>query len=602
MNKLGFAIKLASQGAGNAIECNKDQWTNKVVDIREYLKLFNGLQGTDNIVTFMSFDEGGCFLTQLRAISGRLGDFLSGWIYIPNTIEISVEDVLKAYNFVSDILSQSNLSDLKDKINDFFSEEYTQKNYYAQYQPSYGDEYGVRFLDQYYSLKEIIDKNRYQPYYSKHKAIFLINKNSEVKIAPEQTVKFKDLTKFPIEKTCIFRNPSLEDVRLLGKGVKIVFKDKREFVSPLLIKKGEEIQLFAIRDGFEAFPLPIVTIENDEQTLIISHETVRWQKRITTSMFSIHDDKNHSLDHIAHIYVNKTDITNHICNLSEDECKEADIVVMADDFEDKHLKANLLLGNKSIEMHRKTHEQQYSIMLKNGSIATMTIESKSIKSQYSKNDSPLEGYSYNYEHSALGLSSGYAWKQRLYGFVIAAILGISFLAYLAFDTWSKTHCFKFGLPPWEEIKYPEQGPNGFDESADDSDKMSGISASDSLLSFKNAIKYLDNNNIWVKTDMDKYPGIRGLFDDLNNFELDTIANSWSLKLQTSETLKRIIDVANKNRQNGWEPRQGEHKPTYNEKSDERINVTNYINWLDQDRSAKPAAKPAANKVINGGLG
>ena len=43
MNKLGFAIKLASQGAGNAIECNKGQWTSKVVDIREYLKLFNGL-------------------------------------------------------------------------------------------------------------------------------------------------------------------------------------------------------------------------------------------------------------------------------------------------------------------------------------------------------------------------------------------------------------------------------------------------------------------------------------------------------------------------------------------------------------------------------
>ena len=91
MNKLGFAIKLASQGAGNAIECNKGQWTNKVVDIREYLKLFNGLQGTDNIVTFMSFDEGGCFLTQLRAISGRVGDFLSGWIYIPNTTTVRIK-------------------------------------------------------------------------------------------------------------------------------------------------------------------------------------------------------------------------------------------------------------------------------------------------------------------------------------------------------------------------------------------------------------------------------------------------------------------------------------------------------------------------------
>ena len=57
-------LLLASQGAGNAIECNKGQWTNKVVDICEYLKLFNGLQGTDNIVTFMSFD-----LYYIRSIS-----------------------------------------------------------------------------------------------------------------------------------------------------------------------------------------------------------------------------------------------------------------------------------------------------------------------------------------------------------------------------------------------------------------------------------------------------------------------------------------------------------------------------------------------------
>lgn len=133
MNKLGFAIKLASQGAGNAIECNKGQWTNKVVDIREYLKLFNGLQGTDNIVTFMSFDEGGCFLTQLRAISGRVGDFLSGWIYIPNTIDVSGEDVMNTYNYVRNILSQSNLSDLKEDIESFFSKEYPSKEIAAQY-------------------------------------------------------------------------------------------------------------------------------------------------------------------------------------------------------------------------------------------------------------------------------------------------------------------------------------------------------------------------------------------------------------------------------------------------------------------------------------
>ena len=176
MNKLGFAIKLASQGAGNAIECNKGQWTSKVVDIREYLKFFDGLQGTDNTVTFMSFDEEGCYLTLLRAISGRIGDFLSGWIYIPNTIEATGEDVMNAYNYVRNILSQSNLNDSIEDIEAFFSKEYPMKEFAAQYVPSSGEEFGVRFIDMYYSMKVILDTDRYQPYYSKFKAIFLLDK------------------------------------------------------------------------------------------------------------------------------------------------------------------------------------------------------------------------------------------------------------------------------------------------------------------------------------------------------------------------------------------------------------------------------------------
>lgn len=277
MNKLGFAIKLASQGAGNAIECNKGQWTNKVVDIREFLKLFNGLQGTDNIVTFMSFDEGGCFLTQLRAISGRVGDFLSGWIYIPNTIEASGEDVMNTYNYVRNILSQSNLNDYISDIESFFSKEYPKKDYAASYVPSSGEEFGVRFIDVYYSMKEILDTDRYQPYYSNFKAIFLLDKNSEVKIAKEQVSRFKDLTKITIEKTCIFKAPSPEEVRLLGRGTKIVFSTKQEFNSPVLTKKGDRIQLFALRDGFEPVILPPITIQEDGQKCFIDPRTVKWK-------------------------------------------------------------------------------------------------------------------------------------------------------------------------------------------------------------------------------------------------------------------------------------------------------------------------------------
>ena len=220
MNKLGFAIKLASQGAGNAIECNRGQWINKVVDIREYLKLFNGLQGTDNIVTFMSFDEGGCFLTQLRAISGRVGDFLSGWIYIPNTIEASGEDIMNTYNYVRNILFQSNLNDYISDIESFFSKEYPSKEVVAQYIASRGQLYGVRFLG-HYTLKEIVGEHRYQPYYSDYKAVFLLNKKDEVAITNESASNFRDLTDKDIVKTSIVVPPTNASLQALGGGTKI---------------------------------------------------------------------------------------------------------------------------------------------------------------------------------------------------------------------------------------------------------------------------------------------------------------------------------------------------------------------------------------------
>ena len=50
MNKLGFTITRANQGVAKLIECNKEDWSSKVVDVRDYLKLFSGLQGTDNSI------------------------------------------------------------------------------------------------------------------------------------------------------------------------------------------------------------------------------------------------------------------------------------------------------------------------------------------------------------------------------------------------------------------------------------------------------------------------------------------------------------------------------------------------------------------------
>ena len=596
MNKLGFAIKLASQGAGNAIECNKGQWTNKVVDIREFLKLFNGLQGTDNIVTFMSFDEGGCFLTQLRAISGRVGDFLSGWIYIPNTIEASGEDVMNTYNYVRNILSQSNLNDYISDIESFFSKEYPKKDYAASYVPSSGEEFGVRFIDVYYSMKEILDTDRYQPYYSNFKAIFLLDKNSEVKIAKEQVSRFKDLTKITIEKTCIFKAPSPEEVRLLGRGTKIVFSTKQEFNSPVLTKKGDRIQLFALRDGFEPVILPPITIQEDGQKCFIDPRTVKWKKRINPSMFTVYN-RNHEKIEDVRISINGTDITNgQEVFLYEEDCRQATVKYSAPDYEPFEHKRNLLLNEIcEIILNRKVKSYQTTIELANGKHAEMTLESKYLSSKY---DSPLRGYEFeeeNHGNKVLRMSLWFVWKQRLWGFFAALAIVMLIIAYAAFDAWLDTHHFKFGLPPWEEDRpaqqYNLEGSAETDDSIQnqaDNQVESGQNGTADI-SLDAAIKYLDGNSTWTKSDMETYPDLIGLFEDMNTFDLSSLLNDWYDKLSKSQQFKKVRESANKTLSNGWNPKQGSHNPTYNKPDDEQISLTNYINWLDRDQTPKPSS-------------
>lgn len=589
MNKLGFAIKFASQGAGNAIECNKGQWINKVVDIREYLKLFNGLQGTDNIVTFMSFDEGGCFLTQLRAISGRVGDFLSGWIYIPNTIEVSGEDVMNTYHYVRTILSQSNLNDCISSIESFFSKEYPKKDYVAPYLPSSGEEFGVRFNDMYYSMKEILDTNRYQLYYSKYKAIFLLDKDGEVKISREQYTRFKDLTKLNIDKTCIFKAPSPEEVRLLGRGTKIVFQNNQEFKSPVLRKKGEKVQLYAVREGFEPVLLPLVMIQEDGQIMSIDPQAVKWFKKIKPSMFVVCNSKHEPIKKGVRISINGTDVTCQEALIAETECSQALVKVSASDYETFEQKRNLLNGHCEIVLNRKVRSFEATVQLANGRLAKMTIESKYLSST---RKSPLKGYDYDQDYHGdpiLKMNSWFVWKQRLWGFLV----GLGFLALIVLS-----------LIISDRIYWGEKNGSPIDTTTTDGANKqepqgTKLNESSTVVDEK-AIKYLDEHDVWTKSEMETYTDLKGLYDDMNHFRLTELIDVWSEKLASSQNFSKVCKSARKTHKNGWNPRQGVHNPTYNKSKDERINLTNYINWLDSDQTPSTTQTPPTTNT--GGSG
>lgn len=534
MNKLGFAIKLASQGASNAIECNEGQWTNKVVDIREYLKLFNGLQNTKNIVTFMSFDEGGCFLTQLRAIPGRVGDFLSGWIYIPNTINASGKEIESAYNYVRNILKQSDLSDLKDDIESFFLKEYPPKEAVAQYSASKGQLYGFRFLDDYYNLKEIVGENRYQPYYSDYKAVFLLNKKEGVEIKKEAEKSFINLTNKDIDKTSILIPPTEASLQELGSGTTIQTDNDIDFNQPLLVNAGSKVTLVLSRSGFENQKFE-VNVTQERQDVVLPDVGKTWMKKISASMFTVRNRKLEKIDKDVCILVNGTDITLQETLVSEEDCRKALVKVSAPDFEVFEQYCSLLNGNLDITLSRKVKQAQTVVELSNGSCGKMTIESKHLPSNY---DSPLKGYEFNEDdrgNKVLKLSSLFVWKQRLWGFFAALAVVMLIIAYAAFDAWVGTHHFKFGLPPWEEdrpVQAWQQNANNGTEDVEVTDTNAQTN--------QQILDYLNQNDLWEKVKLDQDPSTKGLYDMINNYRFSDILN---VSIENCDKINRVKEIS-----------------------------------------------------------
>ena len=524
MNKLGFAINYASQGLVTALVCNKGQWTNKVVDIREYLKLFSGLanivQGsqisTGRFAAFMSFDDNGCFLTQMKAIDGRIGDFLAGWIYIPNSIEATGEEIINTYDYVRTILSQSNLTDLKTDIDSFFSKEYPIKEFPIQCKPSGTQLFGVRYLG-HYTLKEIVGEDRYQPYYSNYKAVFLIDKNSGVMVSKDYFNNFQDLTNEEIIKTAVLIPPASSLLNQYGRDIKLTLEGKI-FSSPQFVYVGVRVPLTLCREGFENIKFE-VQVTSKRQAIDLSEVKIIWKKKLSASMFTVRNSKHEKIDKSVRISVNGVDISYQTVLLAEEDCKCAVVKVTAPDYEAYEQKRNLLTGPCEITLNRKIKSLHTYIELTDGNISEMTIESKYLPSG---SDSPLKGYDYDDYNGGriLKLSSWFVWKQRLLGFGVALIsvclLSAAWLACSSLPGMFKKVRLVFHAETTEPISMEEEPvpvPTNKESFSDPDDAKEQDK--------QNAITYLTQQK-WYKDSLEHYKVTKGLFDALNTYDFNAI--------------------------------------------------------------------------------
>ena len=93
--------------------------------------------------------------------------------------------------------------------------------------------------------------------------------------------------------------------------------------------------------------------------------------------------------------------------------------------------------------------------------------------------------------------------------------------------------------------------------------------------------YLDSHRVWRREDMEKIDGLKGLFDDLDNYRFDRLTDEWASKLSASKNFSKIVKAANKATAKKVDPRRdNEHNPRYNREGDSSISWLGYAYWID----------------------
>lgn len=589
MNKIGFRIYRFKEGPSVGLTVNEGDWTKKVVDIRDILKLYNS-EDESKFAMFMSFSETGTYITIARSISGRGGDNTAAWIYIPNNIEVTGTDIIPIIEVVKEELSASKSN--VERLTQIFNKDYRAMES-ADYMPSSTEKVFAKRDVGFYSLKELIGEKRYQPIYANYHTV-LINDNDSMEIVDKNLA---DLTKEKLVETLVFCPPFRQDI---PSGVTVHFNTAGYplFNKPVRVYKSTNIGLVFKRDGFESIPHMETVEENDQ---ICGIPRFDWKVSISRNQFRVRasHDPQKDLSNDARIYINGTELSwNRSVQLSEREAPQASIKVAVNGYETRDRQVNLLNARMpiSVELHRAEREQTWRIELANGEYADMTLKSKHLSHRYS--ESPLKGYSMGERNNTLEYTNYGVFKQRAIGFLMAIAAGIIICLCVALYDWYDTHTFtgQFGWPPLKTEKissnynyYQPQDTESSQVSTEPSTDGGNVNTSVSAPTIEDAIKYLDNESgKWQRDSIIKYQVLEGLFEELNTYQFAKILNRDS-QLKESKNFKMLYDAI---RINQGKPFSG----SFCGDGDYTITIQNYINKLN--RPVEQAQAPDNGGVVS----
>ncbi len=561
MDKLQLYITTSQAEFQTRVEINPDPYVQSwVCDLREAVSQVDYPIAGLSIFYLVKYIDTGMFVVVLRTIPKSPGSHLAAWIYIPYSLRIPDKDVLNFVQFITHKVEASEVSakDIAD-MREVFSHDYEEEVLYPVFAPSEGLAYAYRYYGPRTgaSLADLLGPYRYQPCYLTFAGVMLIDQDITTNVAGT------NLTSAPLEDMAVLLPPHKNEV----DGYRPTIYGQK-FDLPYFVPMSRNIDIVWVKDN----------AADIKQAIYVAQGEMRAPNLNPSRPAPIPVRESKPAPKPEPVAKNEP----FSASDSAENNSESEPTPRVEATQERQPSQERQIGQE----RKKTYH--FQIPAKSAAIGTV-IEFE-ITTNADLADSPIDGYEAtsdiqegagrsNHLFYKASSSLKQQWLERslfaLGGAVIGALIMLACLG----TGGSKSNDKPTIAAAETVVEVPVAVPSDTATQAQTQDASQATAQAQAPLdpadrSLEAAVRYLDTNQIWEKAEMESYPDLQGLYNDMNQIDRHKLVETWAPRLKDSRTFTNVARHAR------LSYKKKARKTPFNTPEETSIRIQAYLNNID----------------------
>lgn len=555
--KIGIALKTTYTGDREPEFINGSiEWDGYVDDVRSF---FAYITNEQNTLTFIQILESGVLYCYVRRKSGRDNDNRAYFLYVPASADISPKKLVEIVNCFVDCSARRD----KDGLRSLTEVEYGERKSLV-YTSSNRDAAKMAVFDKNKrDLGEFLSLVGYQQFNSEYKGVIIAD-------GQEESINTEDISGKQLERPITIKPPTQEEMeRKWNVGGVTLYVNDKPFTAPMKVLSGSKLDVEARRQYCNPVKFTVLPII-DGQSISINGAQ-QFACEISSRNFRVLDENGNPIKG-ADISVNSWRLGNG--PISVNAAVEARLSVRADGYETQERPfMPLEITVETIYLVRTVQEYKGTIELRGGARADIILKGTNLP------DATIapELYGYKMRRTSSGVvytpddAAGRDNTRKQNSGHMSSLLMIVLSLILIGGGVGLTLLYQHIFPATGEDTSEQQ--------------------------ITSALDYLNREVLFVRTEMEQIPELRGLFDAMVEYNSAAICKPELRTLRdSSERLSRIIRAIQRT------PYPISTNPARN---GDTIKADRYVDFLNErhyrGNSPRTSAEPVVEPALPAGV-